>query len=87
MKSIFHHFEGLSAARNCLRPERSPLISPQLISSTPMFCLAHFLSALKLKGDSNIKIFAENQPPAKNNQINSFITARAMKCLPPKIGS
>ena len=79
MKSIFHHFEGLSVVQNCLRPERSPLISPQLMSSTLMFCLPHFFSALKLRGDSNIKIFAENQPPAQKNQINSFITARAIK--------
>ena len=25
MKSIFHHFKGLSNAKNCLRPESAPL--------------------------------------------------------------
>ena len=51
-----------------------------------MFCSSHFLSVLKPKGDSNIKIFIENEAPIKNNQIHGFVKVPPNKSLPPKKG-
>ena len=45
-----------------------------------------FFSASKLKVNSYIKIFIENQLPVNSNQIHVSVTVRSMKCLPPKIG-
>ena len=56
-------------------------ISSIQISTLNNFCLPHFLSLLKPKGDCNIKIFIENELPVKSSQIYGLF-----KCLPQKIG-
>ena len=57
IKSIFHHFKGLSVAKHCLRPESAPLMS---VKNKSNLNFVIFINRKSLKEISSLKTKKSN---------------------------
>ena len=64
IKSIFHHFKGLSVAKNCLRPESAPLM---FVKNKSNVNFVIFINRKCLKGISSLKTKKITKPFQRKN--------------------